>query len=116
MKGNEILTKWWFWVIFVVFIISTYIFIIAMSYSIHPTEIRLYANDQMVATSQGLVEQLKITGFNTCHSNCKTEECYWSCENFYDNETTIGCSTELGYNQKSFEQCFDKLTKCYAGE
>ena len=70
MEKNKLITKWWIWLIGLVGLGLTYVFILGMSYSLTPTEIQIYANDEMVATSDNVLELSKDKSFNECQEQC----------------------------------------------
>lgn len=110
MNENKLYLKWWFWLFVVIMSIVTVFLIVAESYAFHPTEIRLYANDQMVATAQGLTQQLEDQKFNDCVNNCKgaSDECYFTCYDHYSNETTIHPNDY----ENMFDRCVNQTIEC----
>lgn len=91
---EKLIMKWWFWVCIVFMSAIGVIFIVSMTYALHPTEIHLYANKEMVATTQGLTKQLSEENFNECANNCPTipagdgrmlvQDCWKMCLEYYD--------------------------------
>jgi len=93
-KKTDLYGIWWFWVLLVVFGIATYCFIVAMSYSLHPTRIEIYANDEMVATAENFVVTMRDQNFNECMEQCFSVEnsgdCFYYCEwHYMTNETAM---------------------------
>jgi len=94
---NKYLDKWYVWVCLLIALLFTYGFITAQVYAWHPTEIRIYANDEMVATAKEVFKQMEIDGFNECIINCNENlDCYNFCTEYYKN---LGCDkNELDQN------------------
>ena len=93
----EIKNKWWFWLFSCVCFIFLLLFIISMTYALHPTELRIYANDEMVVASGNLLQTQRDNYYNDCMYNCiylrlnetQTQDCLYSCEKHYDKNITV---------------------------
>lgn len=116
MQNERLIMKWWFWVSLIPISIGVFSFIVAMTYALHPTEIRLFANDQMVATAQGLTKQLTDDKFNECLAVCKpidtdnAFDCYQSCWGYYYGEN-VTSNSGCKFLESFHDSCLDKYTQ-----
>lgn len=83
------LDRWYVWVCLTVIVCMTFFFVIALSYSLHPTEIRFYANDNLVNVTNSALELQKDLRFNECIESCIPDKellnnCYTYCMRYYD--------------------------------
>lgn len=80
MKENRLIMKWWFWAFIVLLSITGVFLIVSMTYALHPTEIHIFANKEMVATTEGMISIQRNQNFNDCFVKCE-ESNEISCRN-----------------------------------
>jgi hypothetical protein len=90
---KELIVKWWFWVCMIPMVLGLLSFIVCMTYALHPMEIHIYANDEMVATSKEIVQMQRDVNFNGCLELCINNsdvnhpiaypDCLKSCNEYY---------------------------------
>ena len=83
---ERLIMKWWFWLFIVLLSMTGVFFVVSMTYALHPTEIHLYANEEMVATTEGVIQIQRDQSFNDCLIECeKSNEisCRNGCMDYY---------------------------------
>ena len=77
------------WVCLTVMMGMSFVFMIAVCFELHPTEIRVYANDELVNLTKYAFEIQRDLRFNECIDGCvpsenMTDNCYSYCADYYE--------------------------------
>lgn len=114
--------KWWFWLILsftlVISLVALYGFILGLVYNINPPKFEFYANDEMIATTENLLQMQRDMNFNSCVDICKDIDtatlgessfaCWDACYGFYNSNWTYYGQTEMKYYKDSFHTCLEE--------
>jgi len=91
MDEKKLINQMWFWICLIPIVLGVLSFIVCMTYALHPTEIRIFANNEMVATSSNIMQIQRDSDYNECSNNCVHNY-------IYDTNCLDGCDIHYSPN------------------